>query len=93
MFGVVFLTTGSMLAGSVCAGRTAKYIVPVAVSLPSETVSLTVARPEFIEPALNVSWPSARVETVASSVFSTCASTSVSGSPSASAKPPSALPV
>ena len=82
-----------MLAGSVCAGRTAKYIVPVHVCVPSETVSRTVARPEPIDPALNVICPSARVVTVASSVFSTLAPTRVSGSPSSSTKPPSALPV
>ncbi len=91
--GVARRMSGSITAGSVFAGRTEKYTVPVAVSWPSETVRRTVARPAAIAPAWNVSRPSARVETVASSVFSTVALTSVSGSPSSSVNAPSTLPV
>ena len=62
--GVVCLTAGSITAASVLAGFTEKYTMPVPVCWPSETVTSMPARPEDMDPALNTSCPSARVETV-----------------------------
>ena len=91
--GVVCLTAGSITAASVLAGFTEKYTMPVPVCWPSETVTSMPARPEDMDPALNTSCPSARVETVTWSVFCVVADMRVSGSPSGSEKLPSALVV
>ena len=93
VFGVVCLTTASMVAGSVFAGRIEKYTSPVPVFCPSETVTCTPTRPEVAEPVLNTSCPSARVETTTWSLFCGTADTNVIGSPSGSWKLPSAFAV
>ena len=91
--GAVCLTTGSITAANVLAGFTEKYTMPVPVCWPSETVTSMPARPEDMDPALNTSCPSARVETVTWSVFCGVADMSVSGSLSGSEKLPNALVV
>ena len=80
-----------MTAGKVFAGLTEKYMNPVPVAMPSETVISTPTRPEVISPALKVILPSGRVKTCALSVYCTTAETKVRGSPSGSTKLPSAL--
>ena len=79
--------------GKVFAGLTEKYTMPVPVAVPSETVTSTPTRPDASAPVLNVSWPSARVDTCTWSVFWATAETRVSGSPSGSLKLLSALAV
>ena len=82
-----------MTAAKVFAGLTEKYTMPVPVAVPSETVTSTPTRPDASAPVLNVSWPSARVDTCTWSVFWATAETRVSGSPSGSLKLLSALAV